>query len=78
MAGFSYFNHKAEEACKTLDKRGLVMNQIVYPQIVTFLVRVVPVMLAIFYGKGAVETLLNSVPTIVTDIISVLGGVYPH
>ena len=77
MAGFSYFNHKAEEACKTLDKRGLVMNQIVYPQIVTFLVRVVPVMLAIFYGKGAVETLLNSVPTIVTDIISVLGGVLP-
>lgn len=77
MAGFSYFNHKAEEACKTLDKRGLVMNQIVYPQIVTFLVRVVPVMLAIFYGKEAVETLLNSVPTIVTDIISVLGGVLP-
>lgn len=77
MAGFSYFNHKAEEACKTLDKRGLVMNQIVYPQIVTFLVRVVPVMLAIFYGKGAVETLLNSVPTIVIDIISVLGGVLP-
>lgn len=77
MAGFSYFNHKAEKACHEVDKHGLFMNQIVYPQIVTCLVRVVPVWLAIYYGKGAVQALLDSVPTIVTDTISVLGGVLP-
>ncbi|GAV18891.1 PTS sugar transporter IIC component [Lacticaseibacillus paracasei] len=77
MAGFSYYNHKAEKAARELDKRGLILNQIVYPQIVTFLVRVVPVFLAIYLGRGAVQTLLNSVPTVITNIISVLGGVLP-
>lgn len=77
MAGFSYFNHKAEKACKEIDKKGLLLNQIVYPQIITCLVRVIPVWLAIYYGQGAVQTLLDSVPTIVTDTISVLGGVLP-
>lgn len=77
MAGFSYFNRKAEDACKSLDKRGLLMNQVVYPQIVTGLVRIIPVWAAIYLGQGAVENLLNSMPTIVTSVISVLGGVLP-
>lgn len=77
MAGFSYFNRKAEEACKNLDKRGLLMNQVVYPQIVTALVRIVPVWAAIFFGQGAVEALLNGMPEIITSVISVLGGVLP-
>lgn len=77
MAGFSYFNHKAEKAAKTLDKRGLFLNQIVYPQIVTALLRILPVMLAIYFGKGAVQSLLNVVPEVVTHIITVLGGVLP-
>lgn len=77
MAGFSYFNHKAEKACRDLDKRGLILNQIVYPQIVTFLVRAVPVFLAIYLGRGVVQGLLDSVPTVITDIITVLGGVLP-
>lgn len=77
MAGFSYFNRKAEEACKNLDKRGLLMNQVVYPQIVTALVRIVPVWAAIFFGQGAVEALLNGMPGIITSVISVLGGVLP-
>lgn len=77
MAGFSYFNHKAERACRDLDKRGLILNQIVYPQIVTFLVRAVPVFLAIYLGRGVVQGLLDSVPTVITDIITVLGGVLP-
>lgn len=77
MAGFSYFNRKAEDACKNLDKRRLLMNQVVYPQIVTGLVRIVPVWAAIYLGQGAVESLLNGMPTIVTSVISVLGGVLP-
>lgn len=77
MAGFSYFNRKAEDACKNLDKRGLLMNQVVYPQIVTGLVRIVPVWAAIYLGQGAVESLLNGMPTIVASVISVLGGVLP-
>ncbi len=53
------------------------MNHIVYPQITTFLLRAVPIFAAIFFGRGLVDWLLNNVPDVVTDIISVLGGVLP-
>ena len=77
MAGFSYFNHKAEKAAANLDIKGLILNQIVYTQFITFLVRVIPIMLAIYFGKDLVETLLKSMPEVVTHIVSVLGGVLP-
>ena len=77
MAGFSYFNRKAEEACRNLDKRGLWLNQIVYTQAITAAVRIIPVWAAIYLGQGAVEALLNGMPEIITSIISVLGGVLP-
>lgn len=77
MAGFSFFNRRAEKASKNADIRSLTMNQIVYPQIIVFLIRVIPVMLAIYYGQGAVETLLNIMPQIVIDIVGALGGILP-
>lgn len=77
MAGFSYFNRKAEDACRNNDKRGLLMNQIVWPQIVTAIVRIVPVWAAIYFGQGAVEVMLNGMPEVITTVISVLGGVLP-
>ena len=77
MEGFSYFNHKAEKAAANLDIKGLILNQIVYTQFITFLVRVIPIMLAIYFGKDLVESLLKSMPEVVTHIVSVLGGVLP-
>lgn len=77
MAGFSYFNHKAEKAAANRDIKGLILNQIVYTQFITFLVRVIPIMLAIYFGKDLVESLLKSMPEVVTHIVSVLGGVLP-
>lgn len=77
MAGFSYFNRKAEQACQKGDEHGLLMHQIVYPQIVQALVRIVPVWLAIYLGKGAVQKLLDVIPSTITDIITLLGGLLP-
>lgn len=77
MAAFSYFNRKAEIACKNNDRRGLVLNQIVYTQIITALIRIVPVFLAIYYGSTAVEAAVSRFPEVVTRIITVLGGVLP-
>ena len=37
----------------------------------------VPVFLVVYFGQGVVDSLLSSVPEIVTHIISVLGGVLP-
>lgn len=77
MAAYSFWNRHAQNAAESNDNRGIILNHIVYPQITTFLLRAVPVFLAIFFGKGLVDWLLSNVPQVVTDIISVLGGVLP-
>lgn len=77
MAAYSFWNTRAQTAAEKNDDRGIVLNHVVYPQITTFLLRAVPVFLAIFLGKGLVNWLLSNVPQVVTDIISVLGGVLP-
>lgn len=77
MATYSFWNNRAQKAAEELDYNGITMNHVVYPQITTFLLRAVPVTLAIYFGSGMVESLLASVPELVTDIIAVLGGVLP-
>lgn len=77
MAGFSFFNRRAENAARAGDEKGLIMNQIVWTQLITFLIRVIPVMVAIYLGSSAVESLLSSMPPVVINIITVLGGILP-
>ena len=77
MALYSFFNNGAQKAAEECNDRGITLWHIVYPQICTFFLRAVPVFLAIYFGQGLVDTLLSSVPEIVTHIISVLGGVLP-
>ncbi|GAA3018596.1 PTS sugar transporter subunit IIC [Tetragenococcus solitarius] len=77
MAFYSFWNRRAQTAAENSDDKGIVMNHVILPQITTFLVRAIPVSLAIYFGKGLVDWLLSSVPQVITDIISVLGGVLP-
>lgn len=77
MAAYSFWNTRAQKAAESIDDRGIVLNHVIYPQITTFLLRAVPVFAAIFFGRGLVDWLLSNVPQMVTDIISVLGGVLP-
>lgn len=77
MAFYSYWNTRAEKAAENNDDRGIVLNHLVFPQITTFLIRAVPVFLAIYFGKGLVDWLIQSIPDMVTHIIQVLGGVLP-
>lgn len=77
MAAYSFWNARAQRAGEELDYNGITFNHVIGPNITTFLLRAVPVTLAIYFGSGFVEQLLNSVPETVTHIISVLGGVLP-
>ena len=77
MALYSFWNGRAQKAAEELDFNGITKNHVIYPQFTTFLLRAVPVTLAIYFGSGFVEDLLAWVPDIITDIISVLGGVLP-
>lgn len=77
MALYSFWNNKAQHAAENNNTRGIVLNHLFYPQVTTFLLRAIPVFLAIFYGAGLVDWLLTHVPEVITRIISVLGGVLP-
>ena len=77
MAFYSVFNNKAYEAAEAGDTKGINTWHLVIPNICTFLLRFVPVFLAIYFGQGVVDGILASVPEIVTHIIQVLGGVLP-
>lgn len=77
MAVYSYWNARADKAAEEHDERGLTFNHIIGPQISTFFFRAVPVMLLIYFGQGFVQTLIRTMPAMLTDIISVLGGVLP-
>jgi len=77
MAIYSYWNSRADKAAEANNDHGIILNHLVYPQISTFILRAVPVFLAIYFGKGLVNWLINSIPDIVTHIIQVLGGVLP-
>lgn len=77
MALYSYWNKKAQDAAENLNTRGIFLNHVLFPQIATFFIRAVPIFLLIVLGQGFVDTLINNVPQVVTNIISVLGGVLP-
>lgn len=77
IAGFSWFNHRADRDIDNFNKKALIMDEVIWPQIVTFLVRAVPIWAAIYFGRGAVESLLRVMPKQVTSIVTVLGGLLP-
>lgn len=77
MVTNSYWNRGAERAANAGDDRGIILNNAVYPQIVAFLLRVVPVTLAIYLGQGFVTHTLAIIPVQVTQMMSVLGGLLP-
>ena len=77
MAGYSVFNNKALEAAQAGSTKGVTLWHLVIPQIRTFLLRFVPVFVAIIAGEGVVNDIANNAPEIVTHTISVLGGILP-
>lgn len=77
MALYSIFNNQAEAAAEKGDTRGVSIWHFIIPNICTFLLRFLPVFLAIYLGQDAVVTVLENVPEIVTHTIEVLGTMLP-
>lgn len=77
MALYSLINNKELEAAERGDTKALNMWHAVVSQVCTFLLRFVPVFIAILAGQGFVDQLVNVVPEIVTHIIQVIGTVLP-
>jgi len=73
----SIWNKRVEKATAKGDEKGIVLNNAIYPQIVNFLLRVVPITLAVYYGQGFVTKTLDVIPKDVIQIMTVLGGLLP-
>lgn len=73
----SGWNRRAESAAKEGDGGGVIKNNAIYPQIVNFLLRVIPVALAVYLGQGFVNNFLSLIPDNVTRMMDVLGGLLP-
>ncbi|WP_367990035.1 PTS mannose/fructose/sorbose/N-acetylgalactosamine transporter subunit IIC [Vibrio sp. NTOU-M3] len=73
----SYWNHRADLAIEAGDERGVYMNSAIYPQVTNFLMRFVPTFIAVYFGNQYIEGFMASLPDIVIDTMSVLGGILP-
>lgn len=73
----SIWNQRAAKAAKEGNTRGMWMNHVVFSQICHFLLRGLPIILAIYYGSSFVENVLQTVPVSVTQMLTVLGGLLP-
>ena len=55
----------------------MVMNNAVYPQITTFIMRFIPTFLAVYFGAQYIQGWVSATPKVVIDVMSVLGGMLP-
>ncbi|MBC1492425.1 PTS sugar transporter subunit IIC [Listeria booriae] len=77
MVENSFWNDRAMCAAELGDTRGVFMNNVVFPQSINFLLRVVPIALAIYFGEAFVTQMLAVIPVKVINIMNVLGGLLP-
>lgn len=73
----SFWNKRAEVAAQNGDVKGMWANHVVGAQICHFILRCFPIAFAVYFGESFVNTVLNSVPQQVIDIMNVLGGLLP-
>ncbi|SFL63129.1 PTS mannose/fructose/sorbose/N-acetylgalactosamine transporter subunit IIC [Halanaerobium salsuginis] len=77
MVTNSAFNHMGDKAVEAGDLKGIVRANAVYPQILTFLVRFIPTVIAVHFGAPYIDSIMNSLPQTVIDAMAVLGGMLP-
>jgi len=73
----SFWNHVGDRYASEGNFRGVILSNIVYPQITTFIIRFVPTFIAVYYGSQYAQQLLESIPQTIIHIMSVLGGILP-
>ncbi len=71
------FAHVADRYAEEGNTRGIMLANVVYPQILLFVISVIPVFLASYYGASSVQTVLDFLGGKVLHILMVIGGMLP-
>lgn len=66
--------HRLEQAVEKGNRRGVVMNCMVWPNVFNLILFAVPTFMAIYFGAGAVQALINVIPKVIIDGLAVGGG----
>ncbi|MDO5145441.1 MAG: PTS sugar transporter subunit IIC [Eubacteriales bacterium] len=69
-----WFMHRVEKAVERLDKRGIVLNNLVFPMIVNAVLYGVPTFLAIYFGASYVQGIIDAIPDQIITGLSVGGS----
>ncbi|MDL2247400.1 PTS sugar transporter subunit IIC [Bacteroides sp. OttesenSCG-928-J23] len=73
----AFFVHNADKCAAKGDARGIFMNNVVYPQILTALFYGVPGFLAVYVGADYFQRLLEMLPEIVLSGLEAVGMLLP-
>ncbi|AOF48299.1 MULTISPECIES: PTS mannose/fructose/sorbose/N-acetylgalactosamine transporter subunit IIC [Tetragenococcus] len=71
------FLHMADKAAEEGNTKKLNFLNIWPPQIIVFLMSVIPVALAVYYGAGPVAQVVNMMEGKPLDVLSVIGAILP-
>lgn len=71
------FVHMADKAAKEGDVNKVIFFNVVPPQLFLALITVVPVTLIVYFGSGAISTIISSLGGTPLHILTVIGGVLP-
>lgn len=77
MTADSFFVHKAEKYAAEGNVKGVAFMNLVPGQVIVFIFYAIPTFLAVFYGPGAVEGLLQFLPWWAIQALMVVGGMLP-
>lgn len=69
-----FFMHRVEKAAERLDTKGIVANNLIFPMLMNALLYGVPTFLAIYFGAGYVQSIINAIPEKVITGLSVGGS----
>lgn len=72
----AFWAHLADRKAEQGDLDGIVRIDYL-AQIGTFITRFIPCFLIVYFGADFAQTLLNSIPQWLTQILTVLGGILP-
>ncbi len=70
------FLHMIDNAAENADIKKADRIQMYLPQVFLFLITVVPVMIIVYFGSGAVSSLLSSLSGTPLHILNVIGEFY--
>lgn len=63
-----------EKAVEKMDRKGIYLNALVLPCIFNLILFAVPAFLAVYYGAGVVQAIIDFIPKVIINGISASGG----